>query len=256
MRSGTQTYYAKTYDIHAGPVACLLIHGFTGTSFEMKETAEFLAGHGVSCRVVLLPGHGTSEADLATKKWADWVEFLRENYHELREKYQEIFVLGQSMGGTLALHLATHVPVNGLITCAAPVRYRHRFLRFMPIARKFISFYPKRNGCDVRDKKMKAIYKTYPAYPLTAVAEFQNLLEHVHDDLPEITAPAKIFHSTRDRTIPSENAEIIWQKIRSEDKEKVILNESYHLLTLDVEREKVQQESLSFIRKHSKLLNN
>ncbi|MCK5739555.1 hypothetical protein KAH55_10250, partial [bacterium] len=69
---------------------------------------------------------------------------------------------GQSMGGTLALHMATHLPVNGVITCAAPVHYQHRFLRFMPLAQKLISTYPKRHGSDVRDEKMKAAYKTYP----------------------------------------------------------------------------------------------
>jgi carboxylesterase len=254
MRSGTPVYHAKTHDFEAGPVACLLIHGFTGTSFEMKETAEFLAAHNISARAVLLPGHGTSVADLAKIKWTDWACFLREEYQQLRQKHSEIFVFGQSMGGTLALHMATHLPVNGVITCAAPVHYQHRFLRFMPLAQKLISAYPKRHGSDVRDEKMKAVYQTYPAYPLAAVVEFQNVLTHVYDDLPEITAPVKIFHSTGDRTIPVKNAEIIWQRIRSAAKEKTVLTESYHLLTLDVEREKVWQESLNFIRKHSNLL--
>ncbi len=242
------------YHFSNGPVGCLLIHGFTGTPDELHELGIFFAQHGLTVSIPLLPGHGTTPEELALVKWPVWVEWVRNEFFRMQEKCQEVFVAGQSMGGTLALHLGSHFAPAGIITFAAPLRFQHRLLTFYPLVKYFYHYYPKKYGNDIRDPEMKQKLESYQVYPLPAVMEFQKLLNHTYDDLPEITAPVLALHSRQDHTIQLNNIDIIFNRVGSKIKEKIILEESFHLITADVEREFVKHAALEFIKTHSQFL--
>lgn len=244
----------NAYYFPNGPVGCLLIHGFTGTPDELHELGIFLAQQGFTISIPLLPGHGTTPEELAHIKWPTWIECVRNEFFKLQEKCQEVFVGGQSMGGTLALHLGSHYSPAGIITFAAPLIFQHALLKFYPLVKYFCHYYPKKYGNDIRDAEMKQKLESYQVYPLPAVMEFQKLLSHTYDDLPEVTSPLLVLHSRQDHTIDLNNVEIILTRVRSKIKEKIILNESFHLITADVERDLVKNSSLSFIKKYSQLL--
>ncbi len=246
----------KAYYFPNGPVGCLLIHGFTGTPDELHELGIFLAQHGLTVSIPLLPGHGTTPQELAQIKWPTWVEWIRDEYHNLAQKCQEVFIGGQSMGGTLALHLGTHSTPAGIMTFAAPVKFHHPLLAFYPLVKWFYRNYPKKYGNDIRDPEMKKQLASYQVYPLPAVMEFQKLLHHTYNDLAEIHAPLLAFHSCQDHTIDIENIDMILNRTGSKIKQKIILENSFHLITADVERDLVKNATLEFIRQNSRLFKN
>lgn len=244
----------NAYHFPNGPVGCLLIHGFTGTPDELHELGIFLAQQDLTVSIPLLPGHGTTPEELSPVKWSAWVEWVRSEFLHLQEKCQEVFVGGQSMGGALALHLGSHSRPAGIITFAAPVKFHHPLITYYPLVKHFYRYYPKKHGNDIRDPEMKHKLESYRVYPLPAVMEFQKLLHHTYEDLPEILAPILAFHSRQDHTIELNNIDMILNRVRSKIKEKIILEESFHLITADVERDLIKNKTLAFIKQHSQLL--
>jgi len=234
-------------------IGCLFFHGFTSTPEEFRELAQYLADEQISVEIPLLPGHGKTPAELSQTKWTDWVDCAREAYFNLRKNCQQLFVGGQSMGGTLALHLASHYPVNGILAYAAPIEFHHSLLRFIPLLKRFIRYYPKSQGNDVADEAAKSRLPAYQVYPLPAISEFQKLIKHTFFDVTEITAPILLMHSRQDHTIPLSSSELILGRVRSTEKKLVRLEKSYHLLTVDYEKEIVRRETLQFIRRFAHL---
>jgi carboxylesterase len=87
--------------------AVLCIHGFTGTPYEMRFLGEQLATRGMTVRGIALPGHATRIDDLYDKTWRDWVDAVVAAYDELAARSRGVVVVGQSLGGLLAMYLAT-----------------------------------------------------------------------------------------------------------------------------------------------------
>ncbi|MBN2366135.1 MAG: alpha/beta fold hydrolase [Calditrichaeota bacterium] len=226
----------------------LFIHGFTASPFEGRELAFWLhekAGWTIS--VPLLPGHGTSPRDLKNVTWLDWYRYIRGEYLAMLEGCQKIFVCGQSMGGTLAMHLASHHHVDGLITLAGVAFLKDWRLILLPLARHILTYHFKSRGPDIRNRELKDSVPTYRKYPVKSVDQLLSLLDHTRIDLMEIIAPALLIHSRKDRTVNFENLNYIYNHISSEKKQKVILEESYHVISIDVEKEIVFEKIFSFI---------
>ena len=108
---------AEPFSHRGGPTGVLLCHGFTGSPQSLRPWAGFLAEAGLSVSLPLLPGHGTSWQDMARTTSADWFAVVADALAELRSQCREVFVMGLSMGGCLALRLAeTHGPdISGLV---------------------------------------------------------------------------------------------------------------------------------------------
>ena len=240
---------AEPIFLEGNKIGFLFLHGFTAAPYEGREMAEFLHSHlGVTASVPLLPGHGTRPEDLKNIHWLDWYLHAREKYLELKQRCRQVVVCGQSMGGALALHLASHHPVAGVITLAAAVFLKDWRLHLLPLARHLVPYQYKSKGPDIRDKKIKPHIPTYPKYPVRSVDELLELLHHTRQDLPEVTAPALLIHSRKDRTVHFDNLDHIYRHISSVRKEKFILEESYHVISLDVEKEDLFQKILLFIK--------
>ncbi|MFQ5825343.1 MAG: alpha/beta hydrolase, partial [bacterium] len=237
-----------------GAVGCLLVHGFTGSPNELLELAEYLSQKNITVSIPLLPGHGTYSADLFNYTWRDWFECVKVAYQDLLGKCEEVYVGGLSMGGTLALHLAAHYSVNGLISMSTAIELPTWKKVMIRNLNGIIKFHKKRGGEDVRDESAKSQLASYQRYPLKAADQLFLLLDHVQNDLPEISAPILILHSKFDNTIPFSNSELIYNSVGSLDKRKVDLEQSYHIITVDFEKEKVKEEVFNFIKSHSKIL--
>ena len=237
-----------------GPVGCLLVHGFTGSPNELLELGTFLAEQNLTVSIPTLPGHGTYSADLFNYTWRDWFECVKQAHADLTQTCKEVFVCGMSMGGTLALHLAAHRPLAGVVSLSAPVR----FPGWQKLAARYlkgvVKYRKKRGGEDVRDTSAREWLGSYRRYPLYAVDQLFQLVDHVRQDLPEIEQPILVVHSRQDHTIDFGNAQLIFDSVRSQDRQKLELERSYHVVTVDVEKEKVQAAVLAFIRSHARVL--
>ncbi len=102
-------------------VGVLLIHGFNGGLYDMEELAAFLAAQGMITKNMLLPGHGLRVRDLLPLGWPDWEEAVYRELRVLKQECDIVFLVGHSLGGALALHVAAHEEVGGVVSMCAPL---------------------------------------------------------------------------------------------------------------------------------------
>ena len=247
----------------------VLVHGFTGSPYEVRYLGEQLARAGFTVRAPLLPGHGTTLDDLDTKTWEDWTETVERAVDSMRVRCARVALVGQSLGGLLALYTASHRrDVACVASLAAPLwleglsarvaawttppchdREETGLLsRLLPALRR-VKAIPKFGGSDVRDKRVKAENPCYPAIPTKALAQLLAFFPIVDAALPKVTQPVLVVHAHQDHTAPVACAKHIADATRAVRVR--LLDKSYHLIAADVERDIVAAEVVSFIRRYA-----
>ncbi len=249
-----------------GPLGALLIHGFMGLPQELQPLGESLAARGLTVGSVLLAGHGQHPEKLAGVRWRTWYASAREALQQLQARCERVIVIGYSMGGLLALRLAAHERIDGVITLAAALRLAGGWqLRVLPLARYAIPwFYPLRQA-DFSDpivraglmEKMGAINFDDPAVvaeikrtvrvPTAAIHELLKLGARARRDLPRVRVPALVLQGRRDETVLPQSAQAIYERLGSTDKELAWFERSGHLLPNDVERAAVERKINAWI---------
>ncbi len=241
---------AEPFFFPGGETGCLLIHGFTGTPNEMRGLGEFLAAQGFTVKGVRLAGHGTSPLDMEKTTWEDWFASVVEGYRELQSVAHKVFPIGLSLGAALALHLAVHHEVEGVVALSAPAFIRDPRLFFLPILKPFIRFVRK-GPPDFLDPTVPQRHLDYPVYPTRSIEQLLRFLAHLRGELPLVRVPVLFIHSRTDRSVPLENPLYLIQHIGSAEKSIVWIERSGHVITEDIAREEVFSACLDFIRHHS-----
>ena len=118
-----------------------IIHGFTNTTYEVKELASYLGEQGYYTIANNLPGHGTSPEDCNRCKYTDWIEFVEQGVAEMASCCENVYVIGISMGSVLALHLCSIFPLNAAVFASTVLDFKNNFsVRIM--APLFHRFFP------------------------------------------------------------------------------------------------------------------
>ena len=239
------------FELAGGPDAVLLLHGLTGSTFEVYPVAERLHRAGLRCLAPVMAGHGGSAADLAGVPWAEWVGKARRDLARL-DGARRRFVVGCSMGALVACALAHDQParVDGLVLLAPALELAAggklgALLGRIPWLRDAIV--PKRAGSDVADADMRRRNPCMDAVPLAAVAELVALQAHVDHQLPGIAAPAIVVMGAKDHTVTVAGARRLARRIGSGPAEVVLLRRSWHLVGVDVERAACADAAVRFL---------
>ena len=151
MKDFAENFDLNDYEFNSkSDIGIYIIHGFSSTTHEVKELAEFLGSCGFHTRANNLPGHGTDIDDCNNTIYAEWLEHVERDFADMISQNKKIYVVGASMGGALALHLASLFPINGVVTCAAVLHFKDHFtLRWInPITKFFYSKVSKRKRFD------------------------------------------------------------------------------------------------------------
>jgi carboxylesterase len=242
----------------------LCLHGITGTPFEIRPVAEALGRAGYSVEGPMLAGHGGSLRDLATTRWPDWLRSAERAMEELLQRTGDrpIALVGFSMGGLLALRLARLYPerIGALVVMAAPLRLRPFQVRgIRAICRLPVDFrsmplacIPKLSGSDISDPAMRDANPGLRAFPISAVESLFNLMDSVREDLSAIRAPTLVIHGRQDHTVPMEDSLELTGSLKSDVIERLWLDRSFHIVTLDVERTTVTSAVLDFVARHGR----
>jgi carboxylesterase len=233
-------------------IGVVLVHGFTGTPYEVGYLGAKLAAAGYTVRAPRLPGHGTTLADLDATTWEDWAAAVERAVDALRVRCRHVAVVGQSLGGLLALHVASHRrDVCAVASLAAPLwldglngKVAHWTRPGGWLSR--VTKLPKLGGSDVRDPRSKAENPCYDGVPTRALAQLVTFMKITDEALPNITQPVLVLHATQDHTAPVACAQRIAE--RAHAKRVRILPRSYHLIAVDVERDIVAAEVVEFLR--------
>jgi carboxylesterase len=235
--------------------AVLCIHGFTGTPYEMRFLGEQLATRGLTVRGIALPGHATHIDDLYDKTWRDWVDAVVAAYDELAARSRGVVVVGQSLGGLLAMYLATRRRPAAVASLAAPLWLDGfggtvaRAVTRGPLAGRLRTL-PKLGGSDVRDPDVRAENPCYRGFPVSALGELLAFMDVVDAALPSVRVPLFVLHATQDHTAPVASAHRIVARVSPPRPRLTILPESYHLIACDVERVQVAAEVGAWCEQH------
>ncbi len=251
--------------------ACLLIHGFSGATVEMRGLGEALAAQRIRAHGIALAGHTGDLEDLARSNRRQWIASAEEGLARLAG-YPHIFVVGLSMGGILSLLLAAHYPerIAGVVTLSTATRFprgwQARYARYLlkwfyPMASRDFSD-PKIQEdlllgkrlhnpditFDFSDLQVIASIKREHRLPVSAIDELVRVTEQGRRCVREIGAPLLIIHSKRDETaLPASADEIFHLATGAQSRSLHWMEQSGHVITIGPEREEVYRLVISFV---------
>jgi carboxylesterase len=258
--------------LRGGRSGVLLIHGLTGTPTEMRFVGNGLNRAGFSVLGMQLAGHCGDEADLLATGWHDWYASVTAAAERLREQVDHVFVAGLSMGAVLALKLAIDQPraVDGVGLYgttffhdgwATPGIGRLAFLlpllTSLGIGRGRVSAETEPYGIKderIRNRIVGAMLSGdsqaggLAGFPWPSLAEFQRLSLHVRNRIGRVRAPCFIAHSSNDDVASLRNVRIVQNGVHA-PVETLLLDNSYHMVTVDQERGKLIENSAAFFHR-------
>jgi carboxylesterase len=236
----------EPFSVNNGPLGVLVLHGFTGNPTSMRPIAERLAKAGYSVFLPRLPGHGTSVEDMMTTSWADWSRAALDAYDELAKRSTSVAVVGLSMGGGLSAFVAEQrhdvaacVFINPLVKPPAQELIDGLQALLDSGMETFESI-----GSDI--KKEGTVEASYSATPLGCAASLFDGVTGVERDLGKIVAPSLLLSSREDHVVTSDNGDAIVAK-SSGTVERIWLENSYHVATIDNDQELVESSTLRFL---------
>jgi carboxylesterase len=235
---------------HGGDIGVVCCHGFTGTPSSMRPWAEHLAAAGMSVALPRLPGHGTRWQDLNATRWPDWYGELERSFDDLAQHCRLVFLAGLSMGGTLTIRLAEErgSEVAGLMVVNPSLLTQRRGAALLPVISRVVPAF-KAIGGDI--KKPTEHEASYDRTPLRAAASLAQLWRIARTDLARVRQPVLLFRSRIDHVVEPVNAQILLEGISSTDVTDRVLEDSYHVATLDNDAELIFTESARWIAEHA-----
>ncbi|MGI5351922.1 alpha/beta hydrolase [Streptomyces sp. CA-250714] len=237
---------AEPFHRDGSATGVLLCHGFTGTPQCLRPWAEDLAGHGLTVSLPLLPGHGTRWEDMAMTSWEDWYATVDRELQLLRERCDQVFVGGLSMGGTLALRLAAlnGNAVRGIIVVNPAMTFPRLPGYLLPVGRFLVRSAPGIVSDIAKEGRQELGYDRVPTRGAYALRSFLRVAQR---DLPKVTQPLLVLRSRTDHVVPPADSALILSRVSSEDVTETVLENSYHVATLDHDAERIFADARGFI---------
>lgn len=237
---------AEPFRHEGGEVGVLLCHGFTGSPQSLRPWAEYLAERGLTVALPLLPGHGTRWEDMQLTGWQDWYAEVDRELRALRERCAHVFVFGLSMGGALALRLAAKHgdEVSGIVVVNPANKVHGLAAHALPVLRHFVRTVPGITSDIAKEGSAEIGYDKVPLHAAHSMRNFYRLLD---GELPQVTQPLLLLHSPQDHVVPPVDSERILSRVSSTDVTEILLEQSYHVATLDHDADRIFEESYAFI---------
>lgn len=238
---------AEPFFLEGNEIGVLLSHGFTGTTQSMRYLGEALNRFGFTVSAPRLKGHGVSPAAMAKSSAGEWIASLEDALPALRAKCSKVFVGGLSMGGTLTLYMAgKHADVfAGAFPINAVIHTDSADLAGLVFDRNAPPMIPG-VGSDVKDPASPEL--AYPEVPVAAVKELFALTAVTRELLPRIKCPTLVLQSRDDHVVPPANGKTIASLVGASRVELAWLENSYHVATIDYDKDRIVAEVHRFIR--------
>ncbi len=255
-----------------GRTGVLLVHGLAGTPNEMRQLGRSLQGAGFEVDGVQLAGHCGTLDDLVATHWPDWVASVHAAAERLRARVDRMVVMGLSMGAVLSLELAATRPelvdgVGALSTSfwhdgwSMPIFTRFAFMlkpvRALGIGRR--RMFLERPPYGIRNAGLRKYVVAQmqgadsgaaglSGTPWYAIIEMHDLSKHVRRRLGDVRAPCLVVHATEDDVSSLANADLVSRHVQG-PVERLLLDNSYHMITIDSDRRILTQHAIEFVRR-------
>jgi carboxylesterase len=241
---------AAEWSHHGEPDApgALCIHGFTGNPSSMRGVAQAFAANGFHVELPRLPGHGTHVDDMLDTGWPEWSDAAEEAYEKLAARTDRIVVSGLSMGGSLTLWLASrHPEIRGLV-CINPATMPQ-----LPEVVEMINDFVAQGievmpgiGSDIADPN--ATETAYPGAPARPLLSLIAALGELAPKYKDLRMPLLLLGSPQDHVVPPEQVDYLATSYGG-PVERVSLERSYHVATLDYDRDLIFEKAVDFGRR-------
>lgn len=221
--------------LEGGDTGVLLIHGFTGSVSHMRPLGDALANRGYTVMGINLPGHATTEADMARTDWKQWRSATQNAMEELRQRCGTVAVAGLSMGGLLALLLAEEGKADACVTLSTPMATQNKLLALagvLAFLKPRISWAPPEERHKLLDSRFDY---GYSGFPTRKAADLNHLIHMARGGLSKVHCPLLAVQSTGDETIWQGSADCILAGASSEIKQKLVLQKVPHVCTISTE---------------------
>lgn len=235
----------------------LLVHGFTGTPFEMREMGQNLAARGLTVLGIRLAGHASTPADMRSVRWGDWLANVEDGLNYLKNASDEVFLAGLSLGAILSLVAAARwdglYPIRGVISLSCvvnlPSDWRVRFIRPLSLLQP----YQQQAPGDFRNADAAANHICYPRYPTRSLAELRDLMAVMRAELERVRVPVFLAQSRLDATAGPRSLPYLAEHLKNAPQTHLWLERSGHVINREPEREQLFDAAYAFIRAHSAL---
>ncbi len=244
--------------------AVLLFHGLTGSPFEMKKYGDFLFKSGYDVFCYSFPGHGDRISEIETVTWQDWCDFAQSKYNSLRKNYNQFFVSGLCLGAAMAVYLGEHnKDLTGIVALSTTL-FLDGFcipwtISLLPFALstiiRFYYTFPEDDCFGVKNERTRKSLAKITAkanigmdnYPLNCVDGLLKLSKNVRKNLKNVTCPILCIHSKYDNLSSTKGAKVVLDGVSSSIKKYIELNDSYHMVLYDNEKELVMNTVKEFL---------
>lgn len=243
---------AEPFLFPGGLTGCLLIHGFSGTPKEMRLMGNYLHQQGHTVLGVRLAGHATQVEDMIRSRYRDWLASIEDGWYLLQDQTDQVFVIGFSLGGVLALTFSAQFPVKGVVALATPYDIPNKLAKTLgPLLIPFGMIKPTMTAPEDHwfTPEMKVDHVCYPEPPVRPVYEFVKLTRLMQSLLPNLDFPILVIHSKDDQAVLPENGEKLFEHIGSRDKTHIWVKDCSHNFVRDGDTSKVFEPIGEFIQR-------
>src|SRR5688572_24572517 len=190
-------------------VGVLLVHGFTGSPFEMQPVGRALAASGIGSIGVLLRGHGTHPDDMIGYRYTDWIADAEAGLDRLLERHERAVIVGLSLGGTLTLNVgarrASDPRVVGLVTVGGTLYLADWRLRIVDLINKVVKWQAWGKP-DIKDRSAWDRHVAYRRIRTRTIPQVLHLMRDTARRLADIHQPTLIVQARDDHIVPPGNA--------------------------------------------------
>jgi carboxylesterase len=251
--------------------AVLLLHGLCSSSLEVRLFARTLRDNGYHVVTLVLSGYSAPDAaatrDDTSADFRRWIADACAEVDRLAAVYAEVMICGVSLGATLALAIAAEKPaaVSGMSLISTTLFFdgwnisRWRFLLpiayYTPLGR----FYRYREipPYGVKNERVRAWIAGQLAHsslssagaatiPTASLREAERLIRHVKVSLGRVRAPTLMIHASEDDVASLANVRFVQSRIGSDMFREVVVRDSYHMITLDNDRDLAALKTVQF----------
>lgn len=228
------------FELGRGEDACLLLHGFTGSPWDVRPLGEALAVRGLYVRAIQLPGHGSTPEALLSVDHRDWWRAASQALLSLRD-YRRIFVAGLSMGALLSLRLAADFPerVHGLALVAPAVRFKGPHMWLLKRLRRYgllERFKPwvLKTGTDLSDPAVLAEAPILPSFPSARLQDMWELQDTAMSVLHRVRCATLVAVAEQDHVVDPAGGPVLVRGLTASSHVRFIsLKDGFHIIPRD-----------------------
>ncbi len=228
--------------------AILFIHGFVGGIYDYDSFPNELETYrNYDVYTFTLPGHEKNV--VKNVKYTDWIKSAESQIEFLlKHNYKTIYVIGHSMGGVIAAHLASKYRQIKKLVLVAPA-FRYFYFKDGKVNIKGINETIKNLPSLLKEEDKEKVVARIQKTPITTMLEFTRLVNEYQNDLKNITCPTLTIHGLKDKVVPIEGTDLVYNTINSKTNLLINIDKVTHDCFTQDRNDEIKVIITNFLRK-------